>query len=258
MYALPRIRRLSTLAWLLSLTGLVAPAAARAAETPPATPADADAWFERHEQRLMDAIGGGDRALWEAATDASFVLTSEEGEVIARQPFLDGLRPLPAGLAGGIAVKELTVQRLPGVAIVRFLADEWEAVFGQRLTTLYRVTDVYRESGADRKLVASHLSVVTHDPPPQEVSKADWPGYAGSYRLLPDGWTFTVELRDGGLYGGREPKNLRPLIPLAPNVFVVEGRLGEWIFVPGPGGHPARLVDFRKFEPLVWTRVEAP
>jgi ABC-type sugar transport system ATPase subunit len=45
-------------------------------------------------------------------------------------------------------------------------------------------------------MVASHLSVVTRDPPAQEVSKAGWAGLVGQYRLLPNGWTFTVELRE--------------------------------------------------------------
>jgi hypothetical protein len=31
--------------------------------------------------------------------------------------------------------------------------------------------------------------------------------------------------------------------------------LGEWLFVVGPDGKAMRIVDFRKFEPLVWTRV---
>jgi len=104
-------------------------------------------------------------------------------------------------------------------------------------------------------MVASHTSVVTSDPPAQEVSKAGWPGLVGQYRLLPNGWTFTVELRDRQLYGGRDPKNLRPLVPLAPAVFVVSGSLGEWIFVV-ENGKATRIVNRRKFAVLVWTRVE--
>jgi hypothetical protein len=139
--------------------------------------------------------------------DPSCVVISEEGEVTTRQQFLDGLRGLPAGLTGGIAVKELTVQEFPTFAVVRYLADEWEVVFGQRLTTKYRVTDTFRRSGSDWKMVASHVSVVTQNPPAQKVSTARWPMFVGTYRLLPDGWTFTVELREGTLYGGRDPKN---------------------------------------------------
>ena len=212
-------------------------------------------WFQTTEQSLMDAVASGDKAVWERVMDPSCVVTSEEGEVVPREKLLADLQPLPPGLAGAITVKDLTVQEFPGFAVVRYLADEWETVFGQKLTVQYRTTDTYRQTDRGWKMVASHTSVVTEDPAAQDVSKADWPAFVGTYRLLPDGWTFTVELRDGKLYGGRDPKNLQPLIPLTPDAFVVSGRLGEWIFVTEKG-RAVRILNLRKFEPLVWTRVE--
>jgi Domain of unknown function (DUF4440) len=202
----------------------------------------------------MDAVAAGDKSVWERVLDASFVLTSEEGEVLAKQQLIESLRPLPKGLEGAIAVKDLTVQELPTFAVVRYVADETETVFGQKLATQYRATDAFRRVGEEWKMVASHVSVVTQDPPAQEVSSAGWPGLVGSYRLLPDGWTFTVELREGRLYGGRDPKKLKPLIPLTPEAFVLSGSLGEWMFVVEKG-KATRIVNLRKFEPLVWTRV---
>lgn len=237
---------------------LVVQGAAHAdAQQPPKPEAAADAirWFRATEQKLMDAIAKGDKAEWDRVMDPSCVYTTEEGQVLGKKQFLDELRPLPAGLSGDISVQDLTVQAVENIAIVRFLADEWETVFGQRVSTRYRVTDTFRREGADWKMLASHVSVVTQDPPSQEVSKDQWPSFVGAYRLLPDGWTFTVELRDGLLYGGRDPKKLRQLIPLAPDAFVLSGSLGEWIFVTEKGA-VTRVVNFRKFEPLVWTRVE--
>ncbi|HEV8268773.1 MAG TPA: nuclear transport factor 2 family protein, partial [Thermoanaerobaculia bacterium] len=175
--------------------------------------------------------------------------------ILSRERFIAELRPLPAGLSGEITVKELTVQEISGAAIVRFLADEKETVFGQKLATKYRITDTWKREGEGWKLVASHASVVTQDPAEQPVSKAAWPAFVGRYRLLPDGWTFTVELRDGALWGGRDPKKLRRMIPLAPDAFVVSGSLGEWIFVTDDKGRVVGLMDFRKFEPLYWTRL---
>lgn len=213
--------------------------------------------FERLEQSLMDAIAPGDKALWERTMDPACVVTTEEGVVLDRKQFLAELTPIP-GLVGAIAVKDLTVQEHGDVAVVRFLADEWQTVFGQRLETAYRVTNVYRRSGEDWKMLASHLTVVTRDPPEQPVSTEGFPGLVGRYRVAPEGWEITVELRGGVLYGGRgTPENLRRLIPLAPNVFVRSGALGEWIFVTDARGRASRIVQFRKFEPLVFTRVEA-
>ena len=212
-------------------------------------------WFQTTEQSMMDAVAAGDKAAWERVLDETFVMTSEEGQVTTREALLKELRPLPPGLAGGIAVKELTVQEQPGFAVVRYLADEWETVFGQRLAVKYRATDTFRQVDSGWKMVASHVSVVTSDPPAQAVDTHAWPGLVGDYRLLPDGWTFHVVLRDGRLQGGRDPAKLKRLIPLTSDAFVVEGSLGEWIFVGGEGGQASRILNLRKFAPLVWTRV---
>lgn len=211
--------------------------------------------FQQLEQKLMDAIAPGDKAVWDAAMDEECVVTSEEGQVSSKADFLKRLKPLPPGLSGGITVRDLTVQRFGSFAIVRYQADEWEQVFGQRLTTKYRMTDAFRQQAAGWKLVASHTSVVTADPPAQSVDRSHWQALAGDYQLRPDGWVFHVELRNGALYGGRSPGKLRPLIPLTPVAFVLEGSLGELLFDTAGGGPANRIVDIRKFEPLVWTRV---
>jgi len=251
-------RRVVVAAFLAAaLPGLAhASAQGRKGEAAKAAPEDPVHWFRATEQKLMDAIAKGDKTVWEKVMDPSCVYTTEEGQVIGKKQFIEELRPLPAGLAGDISVQDLTVQPVGDVAIVRFLVDEWETVFGQRISTRYRATDTFRRDGAEWKMLASHVSVVTEDPPTQEVSRDQWPSYVGTYRLLPDGWTFTVELRDGLLYGGRDPKKLRQLIPLTPDAFVLSGSLGEWIFVTDKGA-VSHVLNFRKFEPLVWTRVEA-
>jgi hypothetical protein len=57
------------------------------------------------------------------------------------------------------------------------------------------------------------------------------------------------------LYGGRDPDKLKHLIPLTPDAFVLEGSLGEWIFVVDEDLKAVRILNFRKFEPLVWARI---
>jgi hypothetical protein len=227
---------------------LTATAGARAA-------ADTRQWFQATEQALMDAVAIGDVKVWDRILDESCVLTSEEGEVTTKQELLKQLRPLPPGLKGAITVRDLTVQEFPTFAVVRFLADESETVFSQQLATKYRVTNTYLKADAGWKMIASHTAVVTQDPPPQKVATDGWPGLAGRYQIAPDGWTFHVVLRDGTLYGGRDPQKLKPFIPLTPTAFVLQGSLGDWLFVVGPNGKATAIVDFRKFEPLVWTRV---
>lgn len=249
-------RRVLRLLAMLGVVCLASRASAEAGE-PMAATAQTVSWFNATEQALMDSVAQGRKEVWDRAMDPSCVITSEEGEVTGKRQFLEELRPLPPGLTGGITVRELTVQEFTDFAVVRYVADEWESVFGQRLTTKYRTTDTFRRDGKDWRMVASHVSVVTQDPPPQPVSSAAWPGLAGQYQLLPNGWTFTVELRDGKLYGGRDPKKLKAFVPLTSDAFVLSGSLGEWIFVTDMKGRVTHVLEFRKFEPLIWTRVES-
>src|SRR5215831_12292598 len=126
------------------VVAIVVSAAIGRAQVPPSGSRE---WFQKTEQALMDAIAIGDIKLWDAVLDDRARITSEEGDVQTKAEFLKALRPLPAGLAGGITVKELTVDEFYNVAVVRFLADEWETVFAQRLTTKYRMTDTFRRVG---------------------------------------------------------------------------------------------------------------
>jgi hypothetical protein len=211
-------------------------------------------WFRKTEQSLMDAIAVGDRSVWDRVMDERCVATTEEGRLLTKQQLIRGLTGLPPGLSGVIKVDDLSVDAYPGLAIVTFLADEQERVFGQLLNTKYRITDTFRHVGAEWKLVATHQSVVTADPPAQDVVKDGWSRFAGDYQLVPDGWIFHVVLRDGSLFGGRDAAALAPLVPMASNAFVRRGVLGELIFISDGSGNPTRIVDLRKFQPLIWTR----
>jgi hypothetical protein len=55
--------------------------------------------------------------------------------------------------------------------------------------------------------------------------------------------------------GGRDPKKLRQLIPLAAERLRPVRQPREWIFVTEKGA-VTHVLNYRKFEPLVWTRVE--
>jgi hypothetical protein len=206
------------------------------------------AWFNSTEQALMDALAPGNKAPWQDVMDEGCLVTDEEGRVVNKEQFLSELRALPTGLSCHIAVRDLTVQEFATFAVGRFVADEWESVFGQRLTTKDRFTDTFRRAGSAWKMVAWQAAVVTADPSAQ-------PALAGRYKLLPNGWKFYVAYREGKLYGGRDPAKLKPLIPLTPDAFVLQGSLGEWMFVTNQQGKPTHILNLRKFEPLVWSRI---
>jgi len=122
--------RTAGLSWRIGTSAclFLAPPNVAAAGTTRTVSSETLQWFQATEQALMDAIARGEKATWDRIMDPSCVLTTEEGEILTRGQFLDQLRPMPEGLSGGIAVKELTVQELPAFAVVRYVADEWESV----------------------------------------------------------------------------------------------------------------------------------
>ena len=184
---LPRtVARLGT-SWLAAVVVIAQPSAAAAADGS----ADLVRWFQATEQALMDSVAPGDKTVWERVMDPGCVVTSEEGQVLTKEQFLNELHPLPPGLTGGIKVSDLTVQDFSTFAVVRYVADEWESVFGQRLTTRYRTTDIFRRAGPEWTMVASHTAVVTRDPPAQSVPSNGWSRLSGTYRLLRTAGPFT-------------------------------------------------------------------
>jgi uncharacterized protein DUF4440 len=238
-----------TAAALLTVFSLAAPVLA-------ATPTKATvAFFQTQTQTLVDAIATGDRAVWDRALAAEYALTDEEGRVIGRREFLDELTGLPKGFSGNIVVKDLTVDEYPAFAVVRYLDDEHENVFGQELHTFYRATDIYRKDGAGWKLVATQVTVVPSDPEALVTpSGKELARLEGTYQLGP-GRDYLVRVRDGKLFGGRNETSLKEMIPLSPLVFVPKGGIYPQIFVLDGSGKATKLVQYHKFEEVIQTRV---
>src|SRR5690349_10794684 len=81
-------------------------AAACAPVTGTARTATTSATLQRATQALLDALAPGERAVWERYTDPSLTYVTEDNEVKSRTQLLDGMKPLPAGSSGWIAVEE--------------------------------------------------------------------------------------------------------------------------------------------------------
>ncbi|MFI4921149.1 MAG: nuclear transport factor 2 family protein, partial [Gammaproteobacteria bacterium] len=95
------------------------------------------AWFQKNTQALFDALTSGDASVWDKAMTDDCIITSEDGDVETKAQLLKETRPLPPGFSGDIKVKDLKVQDLGGAAVVHYLIDEYERVFGQQLHTKY-------------------------------------------------------------------------------------------------------------------------
>jgi hypothetical protein len=227
--------------------------------SPPAACKDSSEWFKTTTQRLYDAVAPGDTAVWDRVLDSGARITTEDGEVLDKTHFLEGMRPLPPGFSGHIKVRDLTVQTLERAAVVHYWLDETEEIFGQGLRTTYVETDVYRRLAGSWKMVALQVTVVPRDLDPIPAKSADWPALVGDYRLADDAAShYEVRLRDGALYGGRDQKTATLLIPLAPLVFFQKGSIHIMIFVQDPTGAITEVRELHKYNLVAMKRVAAP
>jgi hypothetical protein len=212
-------------------------------------------WFQKTTQALVDAIATGDKAVWDAALAEDFIVTTEDGEVQDRAKFLQELQPLPPGFSGTITVRDLTVKDLGGAAVVHYLLDETETIFGQVLHTKYLETDTWRREGKGWKAVASQVTVVPRDLEPVAVDKHLWPSLAGDYALSPQmPRRFRVFFRDGSLYGGPDEKSAALLIPLSPLVFHQKGTIHLLIFVQDEKGEVTEVRELHKYNEVIMRR----
>jgi hypothetical protein len=228
------------------------------ASRPAATlPDDATPWFQSRTQALWDAVADGRKEIWERTLDVACTITNEDGDVLDKDRFLRDLQPLPPGSSGRIKVRGLTVRMLGAqAAVVHYWLDESENVFDQQLQTTYVETDVYRRGGDGWLAVAMQVTVVPRDLAPIEVDTSGWPGLTGEYRLSEKATSgYHVWLRDGALYGGKDPASATRLIPLAPLVFFQQGSIHMMVFVRDPGGRVSQVRELHKYNEVIMKRV---
>lgn len=193
---------------------------------------------------------------WDRVLDASCEITNEDGEVFDKPHFLAQMHPLPPGFLGRIKVRSLTVRAVGDAAVVHYWLDETEDVPGQQLRTTYVETDTYRRSKDSWTAVAMQTTVVPRDLEPIPVPAHDWSALIGQYRLGDgDASPDEVFIRDGVLYLGRDAKNARRLIPLAPLVFYAQGSIHIIVFVQDASGRVNELRELHKYNEVRLTRV---
>ncbi len=113
-------------------------------------------------QARLDAITSGERAVWARDLDPSAILMDEEGHVSTKAQFLAGLNPLPKGSTGSLRVTRPRFTRDDDVAVIAFIADEHETIYGQHFQAQFGMVDTYHRVGG-RWLLLSDTSAGAKD-----------------------------------------------------------------------------------------------
>jgi ketosteroid isomerase-like protein len=215
----------------------------------------AAALLRAKDQALLDAFAPGDRATWAKTLTDDAVYVDENGAIMHRAEFLQGLTPLPAGSSGHIDIVSYEVRILGDVALVIHRDDEHETYHGHALRAGYLTTETWVRQSGEWKLALVHAYVVAHDPPAIALPTTTLDEYVGQYRAGPD-LEYVVSRSGATLVAGAPGKSAHPLLPEAPDVFFVPGQpRTRRLFQRDTAGHITGFVDRREGEDIVWTRV---
>lgn len=216
---------------------------------------DVASTLRARDQRLLDAIAPGDRAVWDEALAADAFVVDENWVVHSRQEFLIELVPLPKGVTGRIAIREYQVSVTGDVALVVHRDDEREDFFGNEVDAEYLTTETWVRRDGDWKLALLHIAAVSRDPPQRRMPSRELDAYVGDYG---SGARLGYVIRRNGdrLEGGRTEKTLTPLAVEVRDVLFVPGKpRSRKIFERDERGHVTGFVDRREGRDVRWKRM---
>lgn len=209
----------------------------------------------RIEQQLLDAIAPGDTALWSKYLDPSYYMVNEEGKGVTRKEFLQDFGPLPKGFSGHINLTHPHLIFRNNLAVLHYVADEHEFVFGQELHTTYGTVNIYTKTDSSWKVIASQVFEIPQLPPAINISPTILKNYTGIYRLS-DSVTCTISLEKDTLFIQKKGRKKEALFAETETVFFRQSDArGRKFFVKDDNGMML-MRERRNGEDLVWKRIK--
>ncbi|TSJ44464.1 nuclear transport factor 2 family protein [Mucilaginibacter corticis] len=207
----------------------------------------------RLEQQLADALQI-DTALWSKYLDPTWHIVDEDGNGMFKKEFLTSFKPFPKSIAIHAEVTKPVFSFHGDVAVVQYVADEYETAYGQQVHTTYGTMDVWYRKGDSWRMLSMEDFEIPALPPAVKVSDDILKSYTGTYRL-DDDHIAIVELKDGNL---NLQKNKGAIVPLHAETYNVffrkEDARGRKLFVKDENGQ-WQLRERRNGQDLVWRRI---
>ncbi|MHA4806504.1 hypothetical protein ACX0G9_00285 [Flavitalea flava] len=206
------------------------------------------------EQSLVDALPGGQTVLWEKYLDDRCYLITEDGTGYHKKDFLATFRPFPKGFSGHIKIIKPVITFYEKTAIIHYVADEYEQIFGQNLHTTYGVANTYHLMDTTWKMIGSQIFEIPQLPRAIKLSARSLEKYTGSYQLSGNDTCF-IGVKNDTLFIRKRNKKPENLFPETETVFFRESDTrGRKIFVKDGQGI-MEMLERRNGNDLVWKRI---
>jgi len=210
----------------------------------------------RIEQSLMDAIPSGDSGgLWNKYLDPKCYTITEDGAGFFKKEFLATFSPLPKGFSGHINVIKPVFTFMDNTAVLHYVADEYEQVFGQKLHTTYGIANTWYQVDTSWKMIGSQVFEIPQLPSPVKVNAQVLKQYAGHYQLA-DSTTCVISLKNDTLLIQKKTGGPVVLFAETETVFFRQADTrGRKIFVKNEKGDMLML-ERRNGNDLIWKRIK--
>ena len=206
------------------------------------------------EQRLADGLPG-DSALWNRYLDPGWHLVDEDGNGSFRKKFLDGFKPWPATISGHVTVTKPVLSFHDNVAVIQYVADEYETAYGQKLHTTYGTMDVWYKTDSSWMMLSMQDFEIPALPPAIKVNPRILKEYAGTYRLTADNLA-VISLRNDTLIIQKNQRKPESLFAETDQLFfrTADAR-GRKYFVKDQSGQWLML-ERRNGQDLTWRKIK--
>jgi hypothetical protein len=205
------------------------------------------------EKKLQDGTATGDKITWGKYLAPDLLIVNEDGSRDNRASFLEKLNPLPKGFSGHINIKDPHFNFRENMAVLNFVADEYETAYNQQLHTTYGIMDTYVLTKNGWQITNIQVYEIPALPKSINVDKAVLNQYCGTYCILPD-VSYAITLEQGKLFGQRKGRAKEELLPETNSVFFRQSDTrGRKLFFKMPNG-AWNMLDRRNGQDLVWTK----
>lgn len=202
------------------------------------------------DEQLLVAVHRGQKAVWRDAITDDFVYV-EEGEVVRRGDFLDGLAE---DGAEPLAIRDFQLHRTGDTAIVMHSDDLPAADQTPRSGGRYLMTETWQRIKGRWKLRIVHIDAVHTDPPPVVLDPAELDRLAGIYGSGQD--RIVIRREGNGLVRQRTGRPDKALAAETRDVFYIPGQdRVRSIFRRDASGAVTALVIRDENSDRVWDRL---
>jgi hypothetical protein len=202
------------------------------------------------EQLLCDALPW-DSTTWGKYLDHHWYAITEDGSGTDRKAFLEGFSPFSKGISGNIQVIKPVCLFHGDIAVVHYVADENETVFGQKLHTSYAVMDTWYKTGDSWKMLSMQIFEIPQLPLPAISNAVDIKKFIGTYEMT-ENKTAIISLSGDTLYRQKNNHAREILYPETENVFFTKGNTrGRILFIKDLSGQMV-MKERRNGQDLVW------